>query len=72
MEKTVMTAMVTEVIGGTVKDPDRITRLTLLLSATVQGISAMATSGRIPADLGPVLLDEAVQLFVAGALADEL
>jgi AcrR family transcriptional regulator len=45
-------------------------RLTLLLSATVQGISALVTSRRITVPQGEALLDDAIALFLAGASAE--
>jgi AcrR family transcriptional regulator len=44
-------------------------RLTLLLSATVQGISALVTSRRIPACRSGALIDDAITLFLSGASA---
>jgi AcrR family transcriptional regulator len=63
-----MAAIVTRVVGDRVHDRADIERLTLLLSATVQGISAMVTSRRIPSALGDTLLDDTVRIFVAGVL----
>ncbi len=44
-------------------------RLTLLLSATVQGIAAFVTSGRITAAQSEALIDDAITVFLAGAAA---
>ncbi|GAA2089179.1 TetR/AcrR family transcriptional regulator [Kitasatospora saccharophila] len=44
-------------------------RLTLLLSATVQGVSALVTSRRIPADQGEALLGDGIALLLSGAAA---
>ncbi|MFC8716304.1 TetR/AcrR family transcriptional regulator [Kitasatospora sp. NPDC057198] len=44
-------------------------RLTLLLSATVQGVSALVTSRRIPADLGEALIGDGIALLLSGAAA---
>lgn len=44
-------------------------RLTLLLSATVQGISALLTSGRITTPQSEALIDDAIGLFLSGASA---
>jgi AcrR family transcriptional regulator len=44
-------------------------RLTLLLSATVQGISALVTSRRITAEQSEALIDDAITVFLAGASA---
>ena len=44
-------------------------RLTMLLSATVQGISALVTSGRITTDQSEALVDDAITVFLAGASA---
>ncbi|MFI0900420.1 TetR/AcrR family transcriptional regulator [Streptomyces sp. NPDC020983] len=41
-------------------------RLTLLLSATVQGAAALRTSGRITEEQGESLVDDAVAVFLAG------
>ncbi|WP_033213166.1 TetR/AcrR family transcriptional regulator [Kitasatospora phosalacinea] len=46
-----------------------VARLTLLLSATVQGISALVTSRRITAARGEALVDDAVTLLLSGAAA---
>jgi AcrR family transcriptional regulator len=63
-----MTALVTKALGPGVHDLANTQRLTLLLSATVQGISSLVVSGRIPAAQGDILLDDAVRVFVAGTL----
>lgn len=42
-------------------------RLTLLLSATVQGISALVTSRRITTPQSEALIDDAISLFLARA-----
>ncbi|WP_306191028.1 hypothetical protein [Streptomyces sp. MK5] len=44
-------------------------RLTLLLSATVQGIAALVTSRRITAPQSEALIDDAIALFLSGARA---
>ncbi|MDR3034453.1 MAG: TetR/AcrR family transcriptional regulator [Kitasatospora sp.] len=44
-------------------------RLTLLLSATVQGTSALVTSRRITPAQGEALVDDAIALLLAGAAA---
>ncbi|RPE35475.1 TetR/AcrR family transcriptional regulator [Kitasatospora cineracea] len=44
-------------------------RLTLLLSATVQGASALVTSRRITPAQGEALVDDAIALLLAGAAA---
>ncbi|NUP43304.1 MAG: TetR/AcrR family transcriptional regulator [Streptomyces sp.] len=44
-------------------------RLALLLSATVQGISALVASRRITAPQSDALIDDAITLFLAGASA---
>jgi AcrR family transcriptional regulator len=49
------------------RDAAEIERLTLLLSATVQGISSLVASRRIPGAQGDILLDDAIRVFVAGA-----
>lgn len=65
-----MTTIVTIVLGPRVHDAADIERLTLLLSATVQGISSLVAAERIPATQGYILLDDAVRVFVAGALSN--
>lgn len=45
-------------------------RLTLVLSATVQGIAALVTSGRITAAQSETLIDDAIALFLSGASAE--
>jgi AcrR family transcriptional regulator len=42
-------------------------RLTLVLSATVQGIATIVASGRITVAQGEALIDDAITLFLAGA-----
>jgi AcrR family transcriptional regulator len=63
--------MVTGIIGigveeGTYEAGD-VERLTLVLSATVQGIAAILTSRRITAPQSEALIDDAIALFLAGA-----
>ncbi|QLJ02548.1 TetR/AcrR family transcriptional regulator [Streptomyces sp. NEAU-sy36] len=50
-------------------DADDVGRLTLLLSATVQGIAALVTSRRITTPQGEALVDDAIRLFLKGASA---
>jgi AcrR family transcriptional regulator len=64
-----MTTIVTIVLSPRVHDAADIERLTLLMSATVQGISSLVASERIPARQGDILLDDAIRVFVAGALS---
>jgi AcrR family transcriptional regulator len=45
---------------------DDVDRLTLLLSATVQGISALVTSRRITREQSEALIDDAITVFLAG------
>ncbi|GHF00451.1 putative TetR-family transcriptional regulator [Streptomyces spiralis] len=45
-------------------------RLTLLLSATVQGIAALVTSRRITTPQSEALIDDAITLFLSGASAE--
>ncbi len=47
-------------------------RLTLLLSATVQGISALVTSRRITTPQSEALIDDAISLFLAKAPGSRL
>ncbi|MEV4342181.1 TetR/AcrR family transcriptional regulator [Streptomyces sp. NPDC049590] len=51
-------------------DAHDVGRLTLLLSATVQGISALVTSRRITMPQSEALIDDAITLFLAGASAE--
>lgn len=44
-------------------------RLTLVLAATVQGISALVTSRRITTPQSEALIDDAIMLFLAGSSA---
>ena len=62
-----MAALVTTVVGPGAADPARIERLTLLLSATIQGVSAAVASGRVSPAQGEMLLDDAISVFIAGA-----
>jgi hypothetical protein len=41
----------------------------MLLSATVQGISALVSSRQITTDQSEALIDDAITLFIAGASA---
>ncbi|MGV9354822.1 TetR/AcrR family transcriptional regulator [Streptomyces misionensis] len=50
-------------------DADDVGRLTLLLSATVQGIAALVTSRRITTPQSEALVDDAIRLFLKGASA---
>lgn len=50
-------------------DAGDVGRLTLLLSATVQGISALVTSRRITAPQGETMIDDAISVFLAGVSA---
>jgi Tetracyclin repressor-like, C-terminal domain len=67
-----MTTLVTTAVGHRVRDAAVISRLTLILSATIQGISSLVVSGRIPAAQSDILLDDAIRIFVAGALSNTL
>jgi AcrR family transcriptional regulator len=66
-----MSALVADVVAPHIQDAEDIRRLTTLLSATVQGIASMVGSGRIPAALGDVILDDAIRVFVAGTLGGQ-
>lgn len=46
--------------------PGSPTRLKLLMSATFQGIASLVSTGRVPSEETPALLDDAVDLFRAG------
>jgi|SRR5271166_4482073 len=48
-------------------DPRDVGRLTLVLAATVQGISALVSSRRITTAESEALIDDAITLFLAGA-----
>jgi AcrR family transcriptional regulator len=61
-----MAALVTAALGPS-HDAAEIERLTLLLSATVQGISSLVASRRILGAQGDILLDDAIRVFVAGS-----
>lgn len=50
-------------------DAGDVGRLTLLLSATTQGISALVTSRRVTTAQGEALIDDAITIFLAGASA---
>jgi AcrR family transcriptional regulator len=43
-------------------------RTTMLMASTTQGIAALVTSGRAPRELGDLLLDDALRVFVDGRL----
>lgn len=61
-----LTTLVGATVGPRIHDPATIVRLTLLLSATVQGVSSMVVSGRITPAQGEALLDDGIAVFVAG------
>jgi len=65
----IMAALVTTVLGPD-HDAQKIARLTLLLSATIQGILSLVASRRISSAQGGTLLDDAVRVFVAGSTTD--
>ncbi|MFC9429609.1 TetR/AcrR family transcriptional regulator [Streptomyces sp. NPDC056987] len=67
---TTMTALVTTALSPRFNDRETAERLTLLLSATVQGICSLMTSGRISATQGDALLDDAIHVFIAGAVSN--
>jgi hypothetical protein len=50
-------------------DAGDVGRLTLLLSATTRGISALVTSRRVTTAQGEALIDDAITIFLAGASA---
>ena len=67
--------IVTSTLVGTALGPrlpgeEDVERLTLLLSATIQGISSLVSTGRIPAEQGDTLLNDAVRVFLAGAFSN--
>jgi hypothetical protein len=64
-----MTALVTTALDLHGNDA-KVEPLTLVLSATVQGISSLVISGRVTAAQGDILLGEAIRVFVAGALSE--
>jgi AcrR family transcriptional regulator len=64
-----MTALVTTALGLYGNDA-KVESLTLVLSATVQGISSLVISGRVTAAQGDILLGEAIRVFVAGASSE--
>lgn len=64
-----MTALVTTAVGSRSHDTANTECLTLLLSATVQGIASLVVSGRIPSTQASILLDDAIRVFLAGAPA---
>ena len=64
-----MSDVVATAVDSQAYNPEEIARLTLLLSATVQGICALVVSKRIEAEQGDTLLDDAILVFMAGAVA---
>ncbi|MFJ8541946.1 TetR/AcrR family transcriptional regulator [Streptomyces sp. NPDC093586] len=64
----------TDIMGAGVEagayDARDVGRLTMLLSATVQGISALVTSRRITTSQGEALVDDAIRIFLAGVSAE--
>jgi AcrR family transcriptional regulator len=62
-----MTGVVSKAIGPRADEQPDLYRLTLLLSATVQGVSSLVTSGRVSTAQGEILLDDAIRVFLAGA-----
>lgn len=47
---------------------EELERLSLLLSATIQGITSLVSTGRIPAEYGDALLDDGIRVFLAGTI----
>jgi AcrR family transcriptional regulator len=64
-----MTVLVASALAHPEPDTAVIQRLTLVLSSTIQGIASAVASGRTSPAQSQSLLDDAVQVFVAGATA---
>ncbi|MBE3012970.1 TetR/AcrR family transcriptional regulator [Microbispora sp. NEAU-D428] len=62
----IMTGIMSAGVGAGADDADDAGRLTLLLAATVQGISALVTSRRITMSQGEALVDDAITRFLVG------
>ena len=65
--ETIRALMRAGVAGGVFKEHE-VDRLTLLWSATVQGISALVTSRRATTDQAKTVLEDALTLFLSGSL----
>lgn len=62
-----MTGIMSAGVEAGAYDAGDVGRLTLVLAATVQGISALVTSRRITAPQSEALIDDAIALFLSGA-----
>jgi hypothetical protein len=62
-----MTDIMSAGVDAGAYDARDVGRLTLLLSATVQGISALVASRRITTPQSEALIDDAITVFLAGA-----
>jgi AcrR family transcriptional regulator len=65
-----MTDIMSAGVEANAYDARDVGRLTLLLSATIQGISALVVSRRITTSQSEALIDDAIRLFLAGSLRD--
>lgn len=63
---TTMADIMSAGVEAGVYDASEVDRLTLVLSATVQGAAALITSRRITASQGEALIKDAITLFLAG------
>ncbi|WP_055586607.1 TetR/AcrR family transcriptional regulator [Peterkaempfera griseoplana] len=66
----VMTGIMDAGVEAGAYDRSDVGRLTLLLSATVQGISTLVTSRRITVSQGETLIDDAISVFLRGVSAE--
>jgi AcrR family transcriptional regulator len=65
-----MTGIMSAGVEAGAYDAHDVGRLTLVLAATVQGISSLVTSRRITMPQSETLIDDAITLFLAGAATD--
>jgi AcrR family transcriptional regulator len=66
---TVTSTLVRTALGPRARETEEIERLTLLLSATIQGVSSTVSSGRISVEKGDALLHDAVRVFLSGTVS---
>ncbi|MEU5995201.1 TetR/AcrR family transcriptional regulator [Spirillospora sp. NPDC047418] len=65
-----LAGIMSEGVEAGIYDARDVDRLTLVLSATVQGAAALTTSRRITTPQGEALIDDAIRLFLAGTATD--
>jgi len=67
---TVTSALVRAALTPNLREDSSVEELTLVLTATIQGISSFVSTDRIPRERGDDLLDQAIRLFLAGVFSN--